>query len=70
MAWTRSDQLGLTAGAAEWETDMVVNPRVFDWNGRRFMLYNGNDYGRGGVGDGGARRFFDWLQSATIGPRS
>ena len=29
---------------------MVEYPCVFDWNGRRFMLYNGNDYGRTGVG--------------------
>ena len=50
VSWTRSDQLGLTAGTAEWETDMVEYPCLFDWNGRRFMLYNGNDYGRGGVG--------------------
>ena len=24
---------------------MVEYPCVFDWNGRRYMLYNGNDYG-------------------------
>jgi hypothetical protein len=29
---------------------MVEYPWVFDDNGRRFMLYNGNDYGRSGVG--------------------
>jgi hypothetical protein len=50
VAWTRRDQLGLTAGTAEWESDMVEYPCVFDWHGRRFMLYNGNGYGRSGVG--------------------
>lgn len=50
VTWTRHDRLGLTAGADEWESDMVEYPCVFDWNDRRFMLYNGNDYGRSGVG--------------------
>jgi hypothetical protein len=50
VAWTRRTELGLTAGAAEWESEMVEYPCIFDWNGRRFMLYNGNDYGRSGVG--------------------
>lgn len=50
ITWTRRDTLGLTAGSAEWESEMVEYPCVFDWDGRRFMIYNGNDYGRSGVG--------------------
>jgi sucrose-6-phosphate hydrolase SacC (GH32 family) len=50
IVWTRRDTLGLVAGAEPWETDMVEYPCIFDWNGRRYMLYNGNDYGRTGVG--------------------
>jgi hypothetical protein len=50
VSWTRRDALGLTAGPDEWESEMVEYPCVFDWDGRRFMLYNGNDYGRSGVG--------------------
>jgi hypothetical protein len=50
VSWTRSRDLGLNAGTAEWETEMVEYPCLFDWDGRRFMLYNGNDYGRTGVG--------------------
>jgi hypothetical protein len=50
VTWTRREQLGLTAGTEEWESEMVEYPCVFDWDGRRFMLYNGNDYGRSGVG--------------------
>jgi hypothetical protein len=50
LTWTRRDDLGLTAGPEEWESQMVEYPCVFDWNGRRFMLYNGNNYGRSGVG--------------------
>jgi hypothetical protein len=29
---------------------MVVYGYVFDWDGRRYMLYNGNRYGRTGFG--------------------
>jgi hypothetical protein len=50
LTWSRRDTLGLMPGAEPWESEMVEYPCVFDWNGRRFMLYNGNDYGRTGVG--------------------
>jgi hypothetical protein len=48
--WTRRSEQGLAPGTAEWESVMVEYPCVFDWHGRRYMLYNGNDYGRTGVG--------------------
>ena len=48
--WTRRDEMGLTAGEDDWESEMVAYPCVFEWNRRRYMLYNGNDYGRTGVG--------------------
>jgi hypothetical protein len=50
LTWSRGDALGLTVGEEPWESEMVEYPCVFDWNGRRYMLYNGNDYGRTGVG--------------------
>ena len=50
LTWSRRESLGLTAGPEPWESEMVEYPCVFDWNGRRYMLYNGNDYGRSGVG--------------------
>jgi hypothetical protein len=50
IEWTRHDgALGLLPGTG-WESDMVEYPFVFDWQGRRYMLYNGNGYGRTGVG--------------------
>jgi hypothetical protein len=48
--WTRRDEQGLTAGEGDWESEMVEYPCVFEWNRRNYMLYNGNDYGRTGVG--------------------
>jgi hypothetical protein len=29
---------------------MIEYPFVFDHQGRRYLLYNGNDYGKTGVG--------------------
>jgi hypothetical protein len=49
-SWTRQHDLGLTAAGDDWESQMVEYPCVFDWRGQRYMLYNGNDYGRTGVG--------------------
>jgi hypothetical protein len=48
--WTRYERNGLSAGGTDWESTMVEYPYVFDWDGTRYMLYNGNDYGRTGVG--------------------
>lgn len=50
LSWTRDDSEGLAPSDAAWESTMVAYPYVFDWDGRRYMLYNGNDYGRTGVG--------------------
>lgn len=50
LAWTRRDdevELGRTGG---WDSEMVEYPFVFDHRGRRHLLYNGNGYGRDGVG--------------------
>jgi hypothetical protein len=49
--WRRMDAAaGLGPGTDPWESEMVAYPWVFDWRGARYMLYNGNDYGRTGVG--------------------
>jgi hypothetical protein len=48
--WTRDEHFGLTATGDDWESEMVEYPSLFTWNGRWYMLYNGNDYGRTGVG--------------------
>lgn len=51
LSWTRRDEVaGLEPAGGDWESGMVEYPWVFDANGRRYMLYNGNDYGRTGVG--------------------
>jgi hypothetical protein len=50
IAWTRQTGGGLGAAGDGWDSGMVEYPCVFDWHGTRYMLYNGNDYGRTGVG--------------------
>ena len=49
--WVRRDmQQGLGLSEAGWDSEMVEYPHVFDCEGARFMLYNGNGYGRTGFG--------------------
>lgn len=51
MIWVRKDdQVGLTTSENDWDSDMVCYPCVFDHKGKLMMLYNGNDYGRTGIG--------------------
>ena len=49
--WTRRDDLaGIAAASSGWDAEMVEYPHVFDHDGQKFMLYNGNGYGRTGFG--------------------
>jgi hypothetical protein len=51
LAWDRQDaRAGLAPAAEGWDSQMLCYPCVFDHAGRRYMLYNGNDYGRTGIG--------------------
>jgi predicted GH43/DUF377 family glycosyl hydrolase len=51
LGWTRHDDLaGIPAGGAAWESDAQAYPWVFDHDGTRYMLYNGNGFGRTGFG--------------------
>jgi hypothetical protein len=51
LTWTRRDDgRGLMPGGGEWEAEMVAYPWIVDDNGRRLMFYNGNGYGRTGIG--------------------
>ena len=62
--WERDDSrvaLGppIAAGASSpsvppspeaWDAEMQAYPVVFDYGGQRYLLYNGNGYGRSGIG--------------------
>lgn len=48
--WTRRADGGLRASGSGWDSEMVEYPAVFTHGGRQYMLYNGNGYGRTGIG--------------------
>ena len=51
LNWKRLDnQSGIDVSATGWDSEMIEYPFVFDHQGQRYMLYNGNDYGRTGFG--------------------
>ena len=41
---------GIDVSSAGWDSEMIEYPYVFDHGGERYMLYNGNGYGRTGFG--------------------
>jgi hypothetical protein len=51
FTWTRRDEaLRYVGRPGSWETDSMAYAAVFDCGCRRYMLYNGNGYGRSGFG--------------------
>ena len=49
--WERKDgQVGIDVSDSGWDSEMICYPNVFDHLGRRYMLYNGNGYGKTGMG--------------------
>lgn len=46
----RDDEAGIDVSESGWDSEMVAYPCVFDHSGHRYMLYNGNGYGRTGIG--------------------
>lgn len=49
--WTRLDRdCGIDVSSAGWDCEMIEYPFVFDHAGSRYMLYNGNAYGKTGFG--------------------
>jgi hypothetical protein len=49
LDWTRVSA-GLDVSAEGWDSEMVAYPWVLDAAGSRYALYNGNGYGRTGIG--------------------
>jgi hypothetical protein len=51
LEWRRLDSQGGLGPAEEgWDAEMVEYPWIVEWRGSRYMLYNGNGFGRTGVG--------------------
>jgi len=51
LDWERMDEkVGITVSDSGWDSESVEYPFLFDHKGQRYMLYNGNGYGRTGFG--------------------
>jgi hypothetical protein len=51
LDWVRCDDaVGIEVSTHGWDSEMIEYPFVFDHGARRLMLYNGNEYGRTGIG--------------------
>jgi sucrose-6-phosphate hydrolase SacC (GH32 family) len=49
--WTRADDsAGIDVSETGWDSDMLCYPHVFECDGRAYLLYNGNEFGRYGFG--------------------
>lgn len=49
--WVRDDaELGLDVSADGWDSEMMCYPHLFECDGRVYLLYNGNAFGRDGFG--------------------
>ncbi|MCP4370162.1 MAG: hypothetical protein GY797_18915 [Deltaproteobacteria bacterium] len=50
-SWVRKDEeAGIDVSKTGWDSEMICYPYVFDHKGSRYMLYNGNGYGKTGFG--------------------
>jgi hypothetical protein len=51
LTWTRRDDaVGIGLSAAGWDSEMMAYPSVVTCGDKTWLFYNGNDYGRAGVG--------------------
>ncbi|HSZ15128.1 MAG TPA: hypothetical protein VK790_13915 [Solirubrobacteraceae bacterium] len=51
VSWDRDDaRAGLEPSPQGWDAEMVAYPAILDLGGVRYMLYNGNGYGKSGIG--------------------
>jgi len=49
--WIRKDEeVGIDVSKQGWDSEMIEYPHVFDHKAKRYMLYNGNKYGKTGFG--------------------
>ena len=51
LDWVRDDEnVGIDYSDEGWDSEMHHYPHIFELNGKHYMLYNGNDFGRYGFG--------------------
>ena len=51
IKWTREDKrAGIDVSENGWDSEMIEYACVIDHNGKKYMVYNGNEYGKNGIG--------------------
>lgn len=51
LMWTRKDQdAGIEVSPSGWDSQMIEYAYVLNHQGKKYMFYNGNDYGKEGIG--------------------
>lgn len=51
QSWNRNDEAsGIFPGPLEWDSEMICYPHVFKYKDKLWMLYNGNGFGKDGIG--------------------
>ena len=51
VSWTRDDaRAGIERSADGWDSEMIAYPAIYDHRGITHLLYNGNGFGRSGIG--------------------
>ena len=51
LSWIRKDEeVGIDVSKSDWDSEMICYPYVWEHKGEEYMLYNGNGYGRTGIG--------------------
>lgn len=49
--WHRKDEsVGIDISEAGWDSEMIAYPHVYVHRGRKYMIYNGNEFGKSGFG--------------------
>lgn len=49
--WTRKDEaVGIDISDSGWDSEMIAYPFVYEHKGKKYMLYNGNGFGKSGIG--------------------
>ncbi len=51
LIWERKDgEVGIGMSSTGWDSGMICFPYIMDYKNKRYMFYNGNDYGKTGFG--------------------
>jgi len=51
LKWDRKDdRVGIDISKEGWDSEMICYPAILEYQQKKYMLYNGNDYGKTGIG--------------------